>query len=107
MNPNSFALIQLMKKKNGKYLYISNVKFTMKGCPDKIVVFYLILKPDLKVSACQVSSLSEQPFIIFHRKIKKKIFDCFDKDKYLSPNLRNFASSKKGLNIVGSKIGAQ
>ena len=26
-------------KKIGKYLYISNIKFTMKGYPDKIVVF--------------------------------------------------------------------
>ena len=30
MNPNSFALIQVMKK-IGKYLYISNVNFTI-GC---------------------------------------------------------------------------
>ena len=37
-NPRIFALIQIMKI-FGKYLYFSNVKFTMKGCLDKIVVF--------------------------------------------------------------------
>ena len=37
-NPRMFALIQVIKI-FGKYLYISNVKFTMKGCRDKIVVF--------------------------------------------------------------------
>ena len=102
MNPNSLLWSRLWKKM-GKYLYISNVKFTMKGCPDKIVVFYLILKPDLKVSACQVSSLSEQPFMTN----KKNNIWLFWQRKHFSRNLRNFASSKKGLNIVGSKIGAQ
>jgi len=38
MNPRMFAPIQVIKI-FGKYLYISNVKFTMKGCRDKIVVF--------------------------------------------------------------------
>ena len=33
-----FLLIQFMKIL-GKYLYISNAKFTMKGCPEEIVVF--------------------------------------------------------------------
>ena len=36
MNPNIFASIQVMKI-YGKYLYISNVQFTMNGCQDKIV----------------------------------------------------------------------
>ena len=46
-NPRIFALIQVMKI-FGKYLYISNVKFTMKGCRDKIVVFWLFSKQDPK-----------------------------------------------------------
>ena len=37
MNLNIFALIQVMKI-FGKYLFISNVKFTMNDCQDKIVV---------------------------------------------------------------------
>ena len=34
-------------------------------------------------------------------------FDIYDKEKHLAQNLGNFASSKKGLNIIGSKMGAQ
>jgi len=47
--------------------------------------------------------------MIFHRQIQKihPIFDCFDKEKYLAQNLRVFASSKKGLNMIGLKMGAQ
>ena len=32
----------------GKYLYISNAKFTVKGCREEIVVFWLFSKQDLK-----------------------------------------------------------
>ena len=46
---------------------------------------------------------------VFHRQIQiiHPIFDSFDKEKHLAQNLGNFASSKKGLNIIGSKMGAQ
>ena len=50
-----------------------------------------------------------QPFMIFHRQMKKihPIFDFFDKEKYLAQNLGHFAPSKKGLNKIGSKIALQ
>ena len=62
-----------------------------------------------KVSTCQVSSLSDQPFRFFHKQIQNihPIFDCFYKEKHLAQTLGYFASSKKGSNIIGSKMGAQ
>ena len=35
------------------------------------------------------------------------VFDSFDKEKHLAQHLGNFASFKKGLNIIGSKMGTQ
>ena len=71
--------------------------------------FLAFFKTGSKVSACQVSSLSDQPFRFFHRQIQKihPIFDFFDKEKHLAQNLGNCASSKKGLNIIKSKMGTQ
>ena len=51
-----------------KYLYISNVKFTMKGCQEDIVVFWLFFRTGCKVSTWQVSSSSDQPFNFFAQK---------------------------------------
>ena len=93
----------------GKYLYISNVKFTMKGCRDKIVVFWLFSKEDPKFLHAKFQVYLTSPSGFFHRQIQKihPIFDLFDKENHLPQNLGNFASSKKGLNIIGSKMGAQ
>ena len=51
--------------------------------------FLAFFKIGSKVSAWQVSSLSDQPFRIFHRQIQKihPIFDCFDKEKHLAKKI--------------------
>ena len=47
--------------------------------------------------------------MIVHRKMKKihPIFDFSNKEKYLAQDLGHFVPSKKGLNIIGSKIALQ
>ena len=106
-NPRTFALIQVMKI-FGKYLYISNVKFTMKGCRDKIVVFWLFSKEDPKFLHAKFQVYLTSPSGFFTDKSKKytQYLTFFDKEKHLAQNLGNFESSKKGLNIIGSKMGA-
>ena len=70
MIPNTFALIQVMKI-FGKYLYISNVKFTMKGCRDKIVVFWLFSKEDPKFLHAKFQVYLTSPSGFFTDKSKK------------------------------------
>ena len=69
-NPRMFALIQVMKI-FGKYLYISNVKFTMKGCRDKIVVFWLFSKQDPKFLHAKFQVYLTSPSGFFTDKSKK------------------------------------
>ena len=59
-----------------------------------------------KFSTYQVSSLSDQSFSFFTDKPKNytKIFDCFDKEKHFAKKLGDYASSKKGLNIIEWKM---
>ena len=79
------------------------------GLPGQNCCFLAFFKTGSKVSACQVSSVSDQPFSFFHRQIKKytKYLTCFYKEKHLAQNVGNFASSKFFLNIIGSKMNAQ
>ena len=69
-NPRIFVLIQVMKI-FGKYLYISNVKFTMKGCRDKIVVFWLFSKQDPKFLHAKFQVYLTSPSGFFTDKSKK------------------------------------
>ena len=47
--------------------------------------------------------------MIFYRQIQKThpVFDFFGKEKHLAKNLGNYVLYKKGLSIIGSKMGAQ
>ena len=83
MNPNSFALIQVMKK-NGKIFVYFKCKIHNEGLPGENCCFLAFFKTGSKFSACQISSFSDQPFMIFHRQIKKNTPGVFANLNFLN-----------------------
>ena len=70
MNPNIFASIQFMKI-FGKYLYISNLKFTMKGCPENFVIFWCFSVHDMNHMWFEFRSSPTTPSWFFTEKSNK------------------------------------
>ena len=90
-----------------KYLHIFKLQIHNERLPGENCYFLAFFsKQDLKFlyNKFQVSLTSRSGF----SKDKSKnttIFDSFDTEKHLAQHLGNFAPSKKGLNIIGSKMG--
>ena len=55
----------------GKYLYISNVKFTMKGCPENFVIFWCFSVHDMNHMWFEFCSSPTTPSWFFTEKSKK------------------------------------
>ena len=55
----------------GKYLYISNVKFTMKGCPENFVIFWYFSVHDMNHMWFEFRSSPTTPSWFFRGKIQK------------------------------------
>ena len=64
-----------------KYLYLSNVKFTMKGCPEEIVVFKCFFKQDVKFLRAKFQVPLTSPSGFYPK--MPKVISFFSIEKYL------------------------
>ena len=63
-NFSSNILPPIQAVKNlGKYLYISNFKFTMKGCRHKFAIFYFFLEQDLNCLHAKFQVYGTSPLV--------------------------------------------
>ena len=92
-------------KNLGKYLYISNFKFTMKGCRHKFAIFQFFLEQDLNFLHVKFQVYGTSPSSFLPKSVQK--FQIKYWTKYCLQNFGSFSPFEKGFTYFRSKMSTQ